>query len=128
MSNWTDKKILIVEDVETNLMFFRAALARSGATVIWAKDGVDAIRKVQEDQNIDLILMDLRMPNMDGFIATETIKSIRPDIPVIAQTTYTDEFDIKRIYESGCDDYLAKPIRLHDLLEKLGQYLNKLTP
>ena len=126
--DWTGIKILIVEDVETNLMFFQAALKRTGAVLLWAKDGLDAIRMCQSDQSIRIVLMDLRMPNMDGFSATEAIKSLRPDLPVIAQTTFTEDLDTKRLFEAGCDDYLPKPIRLADLFNSIGRFIDRESP
>ena len=122
--NWAQHTILVVEDVETNLMFVKAAIARTGINILWAKDGWEAINKVKENPAIDIVLMDLRMLNLDGFKATEVIKTIRHDLPVIAQTTFTDEMDKERVFEAGCDDYLAKPIRLEQLLEMLDKYLN----
>ncbi len=121
--DWSDKAILVVEDVETNLLFVQAAVSKTGIRLIWAKDGMEAIEKVQIDPSIDIVLMDLRMPNMDGFRATEVIKRIRKDLPVIAQTTFTDEIDKDRVFDAGCDAYLAKPIRLETLLETIMKYL-----
>jgi CheY-like chemotaxis protein len=123
--NWTGKKILIVEDVETNMLFFRAALARTGATLLWAMDGYESITMCQNDPDINLILMDLRMPNLDGFQATEAIKSFRPELPIIAQTTYTEDVDTERLFEAGCDAYLPKPIRFDVLLNSIGRFLNR---
>lgn len=121
--NWSSNTILIVEDVETNLMFIKAAIAKTGIHMIWAKDGWEAINQVKENSGIDIVLMDLRMPNLDGFKATEIIKTIRPELPVIAQTTFTDQMDKERVFEAGCDDYLAKPIRLDQLLATIGRYI-----
>jgi CheY-like chemotaxis protein len=122
-SDWTGKKILIVEDVETNMLFFKAALTRTKATLIWAKDGMEAISYVQSDKEINLVLMDLRMPNLDGFRATEAIKVIRPELPVIAQTTFTDDVDTDRLFKAGCDAYLPKPIHLEELLDTISRFL-----
>ena len=124
MPDWTGKKILIVEDVETNMLFFKAALMKTGSTLIWASDGFEAITLCQNDPGIDLVLMDLRMPKLDGFKATEAIKSFRPDLPVIAQTTYTEDLDTDRLFLAGCDAYLPKPIRLEDLLNTIGKLLS----
>ena len=123
--DWTGKKILIVEDVETNMLFFKAALSRTGATLLWAMDGFESITMCQNDPDINLVLMDLRMPNLDGFKATEAIKAFRPTLPVIAQTTYTEDVDTERLYEAGCDDYLPKPIRFDDLLNSIGKLIDK---
>lgn len=121
--NWKDYTILVVEDVETNLMFIEAAIAKTGINIIWAKDGMEAIEKVQKFEHINVVLMDLRMPNLDGFKATEVIKSMKKELPVIAQTTFTDEMDKDRVFSAGCDAYLSKPIRLEELLETIGQFL-----
>jgi two-component system, cell cycle response regulator DivK len=121
--DWTGRKILIVEDVETNMLFFKAALSRTGATLLWAMDGFEAITMCQADQGISLVLMDLRMPNLDGFKATEAIKSFRPLLPIIAQTTYTEDVDTDRLFQAGCDDYLPKPIRLDDLLHAITKLI-----
>ncbi len=121
--DWTNKTILVVEDVETNLMFIKAAISKTGINIIWARDGMEGIELVQDNKSIDVVLMDLRMPNLDGFRATEVIKSIRKDLPVIAQTTFTDEMDKDRVFDAGCDAYLSKPIRLDILLETLGKFL-----
>jgi two-component system cell cycle response regulator DivK len=123
--DWTGQKILIVEDVETNMLFFKAALSRTGATLIWAMDGFESITMCQNDPDISLVLMDLRMPNLDGFKATEAIKSFRPNLPIIAQTTYNEDVDTERLYQVGCDDYLPKPIRLDDLLNAIGKLINR---
>lgn len=123
--DWTGKKILIVEDVETNMLFFKAALSRTGATLLWAMDGFESITMCQNDPEINLVLMDLRMPNLDGFRATEAIKAFRPNLPVIAQTTYTEDVDTDRLFEAGCDDYLPKPIRFEDLLNSIGKLINR---
>lgn len=123
--DWTGKKILIVEDVETNMLFFKAALTRTGATLLWAMDGFESISMCQNDPDINLVLMDLRMPKLDGFKATEAIKSFRPDLPVIAQTTFTDDVDTDRLFQAGCDDYLPKPIRLEHLLNSIGKLINR---
>ena len=74
--DWKTYTILVVEDVETNLMFIKAALGKTGIRIIWASDGFEAIKLVQENDNIDVVLMDLRMPNLDGFRATEVIKNV----------------------------------------------------
>jgi two-component system cell cycle response regulator DivK len=121
--DWKERTILVVEDVETNLMFVKAALGKSGITILWAKDGFEAIKLVQENKEIDVVLMDLRMPNLDGFRATEVIKNIRKDLPIIAQTTFTDEMDKDRVFDAGCDDFLAKPIRLDALLASISKFI-----
>ncbi len=122
--NWEDKTILVVEDVDTNKIFFDAALRRTKAKIIWAKDGQEAIDMFR-DNKIDLVLMDLQLPVMDGYTATREIKKINPDIPVIAQTAHVMSGEREKCMEVGCNDYLAKPIRLQILIETLSKYLNE---
>ena len=76
-----------------------------------------------ENKQIDLVLMDLNMPEMDGFEATQKIKSMRPEVPVIAQSAYILSGEEKRSIEAGCDEFLAKPIRLSSLVDVLQRYL-----
>lgn len=121
--NWKGKKILIVEDVETNNMFFEAALQKTRVELIWAGDGLEAILALKENPDIDLILMDMRLPNMDGFEATRKIKGINANIPIISQTTYILPHERELIFEAGCDDYLPKPIRFELLINLIAKYL-----
>ncbi len=122
--NWEDKVILVVEDVDTNKIFFDAALRRTKAKILWAKDGQEAIDifKVNE---IDLVLMDLQLPVMDGYTSTREIKKINQQVPIIAQTAHVMSGEREKCLEAGCDDYLAKPIRLQILIDTLSKYLNK---
>lgn len=121
--DWGDKVILVVEDVDTNKIFFDAALRRTSAKILWAKDGQQAI-DLFKDNDVDLVLMDLQLPVMDGYTATREIKKINPDIPVIAQTAHVMSGEREKCMEAGCDDYLAKPIRLQILIETLSKFLN----
>ncbi|TCO09263.1 response regulator [Natronoflexus pectinivorans] len=121
--NWEDKNILVVEDVDTNKIFFDAALRRTKAKILWAKDGQEAIDMFKEN-HIDLVLMDLQLPVMDGYTATREIKKINPDVPIIAQTAHVMSGEREKCLEAGCNDYLAKPIRLQILIDTLSKYLN----
>jgi len=121
--NWESKNILVVEDVDTNKIFFDAALRRTKAKILWAKDGQEAINMFK-DNKIDLVLMDLQLPVMDGYTATREIKKINPEVPVIAQTAHVMSGEREKCMEAGCNDYLAKPIRLQILIDTLSKYLN----
>ncbi|WP_066631295.1 response regulator [Labilibacter marinus] len=122
--NWGDKVILVVEDVDTNKIFFDAALRKTNAKILWAKDGQEAV-VMYKDNDIDLVLMDLQLPIMDGYTATREIKKIDSEVPIIAQTAHVMSGEREKCLEAGCDDYLAKPIRLQILMETLSKYLNK---
>ncbi|WP_075602612.1 response regulator [Saccharicrinis aurantiacus] len=122
--DWGKKVILVVEDVDTNKIFFDAALRKTSAKILWAKDGKEAVDMFQNNE-IDLVLMDLQLPIMDGYTATKEIKKINSSIPIIAQTAHVMSGEREKCLEVGCDDYLAKPIRLQILMETLSKYLNK---
>ncbi|MFO8002518.1 MAG: response regulator [Marinilabilia sp.] len=122
--DWGDKVILVVEDVDTNKIFFDAALRRTSAQILWAKDGQQAIDLFNENK-VDLVLMDLQLPVLDGYAATREIKKVNPNVPVIAQTAHVMSGEREKCMEAGCDDYLAKPIRLQVLIETLSKFLNQ---
>lgn len=122
--DWKSKTILVVEDVDTNKIFFDAALRRTNARILWAKDGKEAIDIFKENE-VDLILMDLQLPVMDGYTATREIKKINSEVPIIAQTAHVMSGEREKCLDAGCDDYLAKPIRLQVLIDTLSKYLNE---
>lgn len=118
------KKILIVEDDGTSYLFLEKLLNKYSPELIWAKTGKMALETMQRIGGIDLILMDIRMPEMDGLTATRMIREANPDIPIIAQTAYAQVKDRQMAIESGCNDYLSKPVSPVDLINLLAKYLN----
>ncbi len=121
--DWKGKKILVVEDTETSTRYFEAALIKTQARLFWAYNGKDAIRIVETEKDLDLILMDIHMPLMNGFDATREIKKIRPEVPVIVQTAYVLSGEEEKSYESGADAFLSKPIKYQTLLETINKFL-----
>ncbi len=105
-----DKKILVVDDVENNYQVISGLLINSEATVLYANTGYEAISKVQEDEAISLVIMDVKMPEIDGWETTREIKKIRPGLPVIIHTAYSLSGEQEKMKELGCEDYLLKPI------------------
>ncbi|ALO13706.1 Aerobic respiration control sensor protein ArcB [Salinivirga cyanobacteriivorans] len=120
--NWSTKTILIAEDVEFNYIFLREIIAPTGANVIWAKNGVEACQAVDENSDIDLILMDLQMPEMNGYEAAAYIKDKKPHIPIIAQTAFMMANEDEKCFKIGCNDFLSKPIRPRQLLKTIGKH------
>jgi len=120
--DWSNKVILIAEDEDSNFRYLEMVLSRTGVKIVWAKDGLQAI-ELAKSSSPDLILMDIKMPIMDGFEATREIKKLLPSVPVIAQTAYAMENDERISIEAGCDYYLTKPIRKQKLLEVVNKYL-----
>ncbi len=123
--HWVDKVILVVEDIEVNHMLIDRILQRTSAQLLWAMDGERAVEICRENDNIDLVLMDIRLPKMDGFQATREIRKFRPDLPIIAQTAYVMEDEIDKVLEAGCNDLVTKPIDKEVLLKKMSKYLDK---
>ncbi len=120
---WKGKTILIAEDEIVNYMFLEVLLEDTGVSLIHATDGAIAIEKVKENPNIDLVLMDIKMPNINGLDATRQIKSMRPQLPVIAQTAYAMQDDEYKALQAGCNDYISKPIDANKLISLMKKYL-----
>ena len=123
VQKWDDKVILVVEDVDTNKLFFDAALRKTNAKILWAMDGQEAVDLFRANR-VDLVLMDLQLPVKDGYTAIREIKAINQDVPIIAQTAHVMSGEKEKCMEAGCNDYLSKPIRLNVLMETLSKYLN----
>jgi two-component system, cell cycle response regulator DivK len=121
--DWQNKTILVAEDVYTNYLLLETAIKKTGATLLWAKNGQEAVDICLQRGNIDLILMDLRMPVKNGFLATTEIRALYPDIPIIAQTSYAMAEDRRGCLEAGCNDFIIKPFRLQSLYEIIEKYL-----
>ncbi|PLX20724.1 MAG: hypothetical protein C0597_03950 [Marinilabiliales bacterium] len=121
--DWSGKTILIAEDTEMNYLFLVEALKQTQVNLIRAKDGEEAIDLFNKNQQIDLILMDINMPKLDGFETTKRIKEIKKEIPIIAQTALSLQDAKERSVEVGCDDFILKPIKLKLFLTTLDSYL-----
>ncbi len=122
--DWRDKIILVAEDVETNFLLLEIGLNKTGITLLWAKNGQEAVDICLQRNDIDLILMDLRMPKKNGFIAAKEIRTHFPRLPIIAQTSYAMTEDRQRSIDSGCNDYIAKPFNLKALTEMINNYIS----
>ena len=121
--NWNSKTILIAEDEDSNYHYLKMVLNKTKANIVWAQDGIEAINLCKEHEP-DLILMDIRMPNMNGLEATREIKKTHPEIPIIAQTAFTMENTEKMSKEAGCSAYIQKPIQSLNLLNLLNKFLS----
>ncbi|MBL7107077.1 MAG: response regulator, partial [Phycisphaerae bacterium] len=126
-SDKTDKikflgKVLVAEDVKTNQMLIKLLLEKMGLEVTIAEDGNQAMQKVLTEE-FDLILMDIQMPNMNGYEATKALRAEGLTIPIIALTANAITGDDVKCTKAGCNGYLTKPIDRYKLTEILGQYL-----
>jgi CheY-like chemotaxis protein len=116
------KKILIVEDDLSSRLYLNKILEKTGAVLLNAGDGKEALDIAVEDRDIEIILMDIQLPVMDGYTAAKKIKEIRSDVKILAQTAYSLSGDMENIIASGFDDYIIKPIYSGQLIEKLSSY------
>lgn len=119
---WSDKIILVVEDIELNFMYINEILEPTGAIIVHAENGKIAVDYCLNNENIDIVLMDILMPVLDGYDATRQIKMFRKDLPIIAQTAYALTEDRGKAMNAGCDDFIAKPIGRNELLRKIDRF------
>ena len=120
--NWSAKTILIAEDTESNYFFIEAFLERTKVNLLWARNGIEAIKMFNES-NVNLILMDIMMPEKDGYDTTRDIKEINPTVPIIAQTALALPDDEEKCYAAGCDYVLVKPINSDDLIATIKRFI-----
>jgi len=120
---WKGKTILIAEDEIVNFMFLEVLFEETGAILKHASDGGQAIEAVKANPNINVVLMDIKMPNVNGLEATKQIKAIRPQLPIIAQTAYAMQDDEYKALQAGCNDYISKPIDATKLISLMKKYL-----
>ena len=120
---WKDKTILIAEDEIVNYMFLEVLFEETGAKLIHAVDGSQAIDTVKANPDLNIVLMDIKMPNVNGLEATRQIKALRPQLPVIAQTAYAMQDDEYKALQAGCNAYISKPIDANKLISMMKKYL-----
>ncbi len=120
----TEKKvtILIVDDEKTAHQLYKIMLQSAGYELLQAENGQEAVEKFRKNPDIKLILMDIKMPVMDGYEATRQIRKIDGAIPVVAQTAYSLPADKKLATEAGCTDHLSKPVSRKMLIDTIQKY------
>lgn len=121
--DWSGKTILIVEDDEYSFKFLETVFSETETNIIYANCGEDALNFFKNTPNIDLILMDIQLPDKDGLQVTKEIRKVNKKIPIIAQTAFAMSEDKNNCIKAGCNDYIAKPIILDKLLEMVKYYL-----
>lgn len=120
--NWEKYTIFIAEDEESNYLLLEAYLKNTKVNYKWFKNGLDLINALK-DQQPDLVLLDLKMPEMDGYTAAVEIKKNYPDLYIIAQTAYAMADEKSKAIKAGCDDFVTKPIKKEVLFYKIGKRL-----
>ncbi|HEC43998.1 MAG TPA: response regulator [Bacteroides sp.] len=123
MHDWSDKIILVAEDVAANYLLIEAVLEMTKAKVIWAQNGKEAVEACIENDGIDLVLMDIRMPEMNGIDATKAIKKFRSELPIIAQTAFSYNHLDEEIIAAGCQKVITKPISPQILINSISDYI-----
>ena len=119
----SDLQILIVEDEESNYLFLESILKKTRADLIWARSGEESLEIIRNNPGLPIVLMDIRMPGMDGYEATREIKKLSPSTKVVAQTAYAMESDMMEAYSSGCDGYISKPIKKETLFKLISDQI-----
>lgn len=123
--NWEAKIILIVEDDICNACYVKEIIDKTKAECKIAPNARMALKYLYSIDKIDLILMDIQLPDMNGLELTTKIKAINPNVPIIAQTAFASEFDRDKCFDAGCDDYITKPIGKKEILELINHYFTE---
>jgi signal transduction histidine kinase/CheY-like chemotaxis protein len=121
--NWSSKKCLLVDDNKDVLIYLNRILLDTGVTTITARSGIEAIETIKNTTDIDVVLLDMQMPEMNGIETAKEIRKIRKNLPIIAQTAFIFEDDKDIILEAGCDACLIKPIRKDHLITVMSSFV-----
>lgn len=122
--NWKNKVILVVEDDLVNYQFIEALLERSQVQLLHAEDGNQALELCKTINKIDLILMDIKLPDKNGYQITREIKAIRNDVPIVAQTAFSINEVKEKCISSGCEDVVSKPVEIELFLSTIDKYIS----
>ena len=123
MNDWSGKTILVAEDEESNFLLIHEILCPTNVKIVHARNGKEAIEIYKKQKTVDVVLMDIKMPLMDGFEASEAIKEVNPAQVIIAQTAFALKDERERLMNAGFDNYIAKPIMPDDLMQLVAKYL-----
>ncbi|HEY4789171.1 MAG TPA: ATP-binding protein, partial [Bacteroidales bacterium] len=123
--NWSQRAFLIVEDDKVSYKFLEGVFKKTKAKIYHADNGLKAVELCQKYDDIDIVLMDIQLPEMSGLDATKMIRGIRKELPIIAQTANAMSEDKEKCLEVGCVDYVSKPININVLFSKIDKYLPK---
>jgi len=121
--NFEKSTILVVEDDEMSFLYLNQIFRLTRNVVVRARNGNEAIQIIRVNRDIDLILMDIQLPDIDGNTITREIRKFNPELPIIAQTAGKTQQERDIALESGCNDVLVKPFRMEELTGMLEKYL-----
>jgi CheY-like chemotaxis protein len=114
--------------VDTNYFYISSLLEKLNGNILRADDGAKAVEICKNNPEINLVLMDIELPVMDGYTATREIRKIRQDLPIVAQTAFAMMGERERCIEAGCNDYIAKPIKKDELHALIQKHCKKILP
>ena len=115
------RTILIVDDENVNSLFLKTILSEITNNILIAEDGYQAIDLCKKHPEIDLILMDIKMPKKDGYETTQEIRKFNQEVVIIAQTSYALSGDVQKAIQAGCNEYISKPISKSSLMRVISQ-------
>lgn len=124
-AKWRNKTIIVVEDNDSNYLLLESILKIYKPKLLWAKNGEDGLKLIKDTPDVKLILMDIQLPGMNGYEVTRQVRTFNTVVPIIAQTAYAMYNDVVKALDSGCSDFIAKPIKRKKLLELVGGYLDE---
>jgi PAS domain S-box-containing protein len=122
--DWRNRIVLIVEDNNSSFLLLKSYMESTGIKILRAGNGEEAVKMCEVNPDIELVLMDIQLPIMDGYKATSLIKEMRKDLPVIAQTAHAMVEDVEESKKAGCDEHVSKPVKKEVLLSVMSEYLN----
>lgn len=123
--NWKGKSVLVVEDEDINYKFIKEFLTKTQIDIIRAKDGVSALEHCRHKKEIDIVLLDIQLPKMDGYEFMRHLKKVRKDLPVVVQTAYAMADEKINCFNAGCNEYFSKPLDIYKVLRTLNKYLGE---
>jgi len=116
--------ILVAEDDEINFLYIREIFKGTGAEILHAVNGKDAVEICHNNINIDIVLIDIKMPVMNGYEAIKQIREFRPDLPIIAQTAFALSNEMLKAFIAGSNDYISKPFKKEQLIALVSKYIS----
>ncbi|MBN1252229.1 MAG: PAS domain S-box protein [Bacteroidales bacterium] len=124
--NWNNNSVLIVEDDDISYLYLEKILNKTKLKIYRATNGIEAYEICRKNSDIDIVLMDIQLPGVNGYEATKQIKKIKPSLPIIAQTAHALTEDKKKSIAAGCDEFITKPIKRQILLSAIEKYIKPL--
>lgn len=120
---WTNKTVMLIEDDEVSQMLIKETLQNTGIQLLTCSSSQEVYQTIKDNPNIDLVLLDILLPDENGYILASYLRKLHPALPILAQTAYAMAHDREKCLEAGCNDYITKPIKPDILLRTISKYL-----